>query len=323
MLRFIANRAFFSFFVLLAATAVIFFGISSISDPLGELRSEPNISPEALQRLIDRKHLEDPLIVQYGYWVKDMVTAQFGTDLKFDRAIWPELSRSLVNTVQLVILAELFAIAMAIIIGVLAGRFQYSIFDYGTTVLSFIGYSIPIFWFALILQIMAVNFYQATGIRAVYISGLSSVDVPSGFMFYVDRFQHLILPILALSVTSIATYSRYLRASMLEVINSDYVRTARAKGLNERTVVLRHALRNAALPLATVVGVNLGTVFSGTIIIETIFSMPGMGLFFFNALSTRDVYSIMAWLMVTATLALVFNLITDIVYGVLDPRIRT
>jgi peptide/nickel transport system permease protein len=322
VLRFIVGRMVFSTFVLFAATIVIFFGISAISDPLGELRSEPNISAESLQRLIDRKHLDEPLVVQYGYWFKDMVTAQFGTDLKFDRPIWPELSRSFINTVQLVVMAELFAIAMAVVIGVLAGRFQYSAFDYGTTILSFVGYSVPIFWFALILQILAVNLYQATGVRAVYISGLSSVDVAPGWMFYLDRFQHLVLPVLALSITSIATYSRYLRASMLEVINSDYVRTARAKGLNERAVVLRHALRNAALPLATVVGVNLGTVFSGTIIIETIFSMPGMGLFFFNALSTRDVYSIMAWLMLTATLALLFNLITDIVYGLLDPRIR-
>lgn len=323
MLRLIVNRVFFSLFVLLAASVVIFFGISSIGDPLGELRNDSNISPESLQRLIDRKHLDDPMVAQYGYWIKDMVTEGFGTDLKFDRPIWPELSRSLINTVQLVVFAELFAIFMAIIIGTLAGRFQYSVFDYGTTIGSFIGYSIPIFWFALILQILAVNFYQATGIRAVYISGLSSVDAPTGFAFFVDRVQHLILPILALSVTSIATYSRYLRASMLEVINSDYVRTARAKGLNERTVTLRHALRNAALPLATVVGVNLGTVFGGTIIIETIFSMPGMGLYFFNALTTRDIYPLMAWLMVTATLALAFNLITDIVYGLLDPRLRT
>ena len=322
MLRLIVNRVFFSAFVLLAATAVIFFGISSIGDPLGELRNDSNISAESLQRLIDRKHLDDPLVVQYGYWMVDLATNQFGTDMKFDRPIWPELSRALGSTVQLVVLAELFAIFIAIIVGVLAGRFQYSIFDYGTTIGSFIGYSIPIFWFALILQIVAVNIYQATGFRPVYISGLSSVDPGTGWAFFVDRIQHLILPIIALSVTSIATYSRYLRASMLEVINSDYVRTARAKGLDERTVTLRHALRNAALPLATVVGVNLGAVFGGTIIIETIFSMPGMGLYFFNALTTRDIYPLMAWLMVTASLALLFNLITDLVYGLLDPRMR-
>lgn len=322
MLRLIVNRVFFSAFVLLAATLVIFFGVSSIGDPLGELRNDSNISAESLQRLIDRKHLDDPLVVQYGYWMVDMVSNQFGTDMKFDRPIWPELSRALGSTLQLVIFSELFAIVIAIIVGVLAGRFQYSIFDYGTTIGSFIGYSIPIFWFALILQILAVSFYEATGIRPVYISGLSSVDVGTGWDFFVDRVQHLILPIIALSVTSIATFSRYLRASMLEVINSDYVRTARAKGLNERTVVLRHALRNAALPLATVVGVNLGHVFGGTIIIETIFSMPGMGLYFFNALTTRDIYPLMAWLMVTASLALLFNLLTDIVYGLLDPRMR-
>jgi peptide/nickel transport system permease protein len=323
VLRLIADRVFFSTFVLLAATVVIFFGVSAIGDPLGELRNDSNISPESLQRLIDSKHLDDPLIVQYGYWLHDMVFNQFGTDLKHDRPIWPELSRAFLNTIQLVIPAELFAIAVAVAVGVTAGRFQYSAFDYLTTIGSFIGYSIPIFWFALILQVLAVNLYQATGIRFVYISGLSDVDVGTGWEFFVDRVQHLILPVLALSITSIATFSRYLRASMLEVVNSDYIRTARAKGMNERTVTLRHALRNAALPLATVVGVNLGHVFAGAIIVETIFSMPGMGLYFFNALTTRDVYPVMAWLMVTATLALAFNLLTDILYGVLDPRIRT
>lgn len=323
MLRLIADRLFFSLFVVAAATLVIFFGISAIGDPLGELRNDSNISPESLQRLIDRKHLDDPLIVQYGYWLSDMVFNQFGTDLKHDRPIWPELSRAFVNTIQLVLPAKLLAIVVAIGAGVVAGRFQYSLFDYLTTIGSFIGYSIPIFWFALILQVLAVNLYQATGVRYVYISGLSDVDVGGGWSFFVDRVQHLILPILALSINSVATFYRYVRASMLEVVNSDYIRTARAKGMAEHTVLLRHALRNASLPLATVVGVSLGQVFAGAIIIETIFSMPGMGLYFFTALSTRDVYPLMAWLMVTAVIALSFNLLTDILYGVLDPRIRS
>lgn len=322
MLRLIAQRVVLSSFVLFAASALIFFGVSAVGDPLAELRSDANISPEALQRLIDRKHLDDPLIVQYGHWLVDVATERFGTDLRFDRPIWPELSRALGGTLQLVLAAELLAIVVAVIVGVLAGRFQYSIFDYGTTIGCFVGYSIPIFWFALILQIVAVNLYQATGVRVVYISGLSSVDPGTGWAWLVDRIQHLILPILALSVASIATYSRYLRASMLEVINTDYVRTARAKGLGERRVTLHHALRNAMLPLATVIGVNLGNVLGGTIVIETIFSMPGMGLYFFNALTTRDIYPLMAWLVVTAALALLLNLVTDIVYGLLDPRLR-
>ena len=322
MLALIAKRIAYSLPVLLFATVVIFFGVSAVGDPLGELRMDPDYSEEALQRIIDRKHLDEPLYVQYGFWLNDAVTNQFGTDLLRDREIWPDLRRALFRTIQLVVLAELFAILVAIVVGVLSGRFQYSAFDYLATVASFIGYSIPIFWFALILQVLAVNFFQATGVRLVYISGFSSVDPGTGWSFLVDRMQHLALPILALSVTSIAAYSRYLRASMLEVINSDYVRTARAKGLDERGVTFTHALRNATLPLATVIGVNLGVVFGGTVIIETIFSIPGMGTYFFNALIERDVYPLMAWLTVTALLIILFNLLTDILYGWLDPRTR-
>lgn len=321
-MRFILQRIVFSIAVLFVATVIIFFGLSAIGDPLGELRAEPGISQEALQRLIDHKHLDDPLIVQYGYWLRDLVFNQFGTDLKYDRPIWPELGRALGTTLQLVVAAEVLAIAVAIVIGTLAARFQYSIFDYGTTLASFIGYAIPVFWLALIFQILTVNFYEATGLRIFYISGLSSVDAGEGFAWLVDRIQHLVVPVLVLSVASIASHSRYVRASMLEVIGSDYVRTARAKGVDERTVLLRHSLRNATLPLVTVIGVSLGNVFNGTILIETIFAMPGMGLYFFNALNARDIYSLMAWLVITAGIMLVLNLITDILYGILDPRIR-
>jgi peptide/nickel transport system permease protein len=320
-MQFILRRFALSIVVLFVATVIIFFGLSAIGDPLGELRSDPSISQEALQRLIDRKHLDDPLIVQYGYWLQEMVFNQFGTDLKYDRPIWPELSRALGTTLQVVVAAEVLAILVAIVIGTLAARFQYSLFDYGTTLASFIGYAIPVFWLALILQILTVNFYEATGLRIFYISGLSSLDAGTGMAWLIDRIQHLVLPVLVLSIASIASHSRYVRASMLEVINSDYVRTARAKGVDERTVLIRHSLRNATLPLVTVIGVSLGNLFNGTILIETIFSMPGMGLYFFNALNARDIYSLMAWLVITSGIMLLMNLITDILYGVLDPRI--
>lgn len=320
-MQFILQRFAFSIAVLFVATVIIFFGLSAIGDPLGELRSDPSISQEALQRLIDRKHLDDPLIVQYGYWLQELVFNQFGTDLKYDRPVWPELSRALGTTLQVVVAAEVLAILVAIVIGTLAARFQYSLFDYGTTLASFIGYAIPVFWLALILQILTVNFYEATGLRIFYISGLSSLDAGGGMAWLIDRIQHLVLPVLVLSIASIASHSRYVRASMLEVINSDYVRTARAKGVDERTVLIRHSLRNATLPLVTVIGVSLGNLFNGTILIETIFSMPGMGLYFFNALNARDIYSLMAWLVITSGIMLLMNLITDILYGVLDPRI--
>ena len=170
------------------------------------------------------------------------------------------------------------------------------------------------------LQLAATSLYEITGVRFFYTAGLSSSEMTMPFV--IDRLQHLALPILALSVTSVAQYSRYMRVSMLEVINSDYVRTAKAKGVPTRSITGKHALRNALIPLTTVIGWNLGVVFGGTIVIETIFAIPGMGRFFFDSLMERDIYPLMAWLMVTGVAIVAANLVTDLVYGSLDPRIR-
>lgn len=298
---------------------IVFFGVSSVGDPLAEIKLRPRFSQTTVDLITERKHLDEPLIVQYGYWLGDAFTNRFGTTLLSDRPIWPELSRALKNTVQLVIAAEVFAIILALLLGVLSARKQYSVFDYATTTISFFGYSVPIFWFALILQVIVTNIFLATGVRVFFTAGLSS---PAPANFFIDRLQHLALPIIALSYVSIAQYSRYARGSMLEVLNSDYVRTARAKGLPERSVTMKHALRNALIPVVTVAAVNMGAVFSGVILTESVFSLDGMGLFFVEALARREVYALMAWLMVTSVFIIVFNLIADIVYGILDPRIR-
>ncbi|MGH3132322.1 MAG: ABC transporter permease, partial [Gaiellaceae bacterium] len=154
------------------------------------------------------------------------------------------------------------------------------------------------------------------------ISNLNSVDPGTGLSFVVDRAHHLVLPVIVLMVASIATYSRYMRASMLEVVNSDYVRTARAKGLGESRVTMKHAFRNALIPLVTIVALNLGSLLGGAIVTETVFSLDGMGLYFVNSLLANDPYPVMAWLMITATMIILFNLVADIAYGWLDPRVR-
>lgn len=321
MLTYVIRRLLWGLVVVFLSSVIVFFGVTAVTgDPLFELRQQPGISEVTLAEIADRKHLDEPIHVQYGYWLKDAVTNGFGTTLVNDRAIGPDLQRALVFTVQLVIAAEVLAVVIAIGIGVLSARRQYSWFDNLATTASFVGFSVPIFWAALVLQVIFTNLYEATGIRIFYTANLSSptTDMP----FLIDRLQHLALPILALSIASIAQYSRYLRVSMLEVINSDYVRTARAKGVPQRTVTGKHALRNALIPLTTVIGWNLGVVFGGTIVIETIFAIPGMGRYFFDSLVARDIYPLMAWLMVTGIVIVVVNLVTDIVYGFLDPRIR-
>jgi peptide/nickel transport system permease protein len=226
------------------------------------------------------------------------------------------------NTVQLVIVAELLAVLLAIGIGVYSAIRQYSVLDYAATTLSFLGLSIPVFWLALAVQVLIVYIFNWTGHRIFPIANLNSVDPGEGIAFALDRAHHLVLPVFVLMVASVATYSRYMRAAMLEVINSDYVRTARAKGLTDRRVMMRHAFRNALIPLVTVVALNFGTLIGGAIVTETVFSLDGMGLYFINALGAADPYPVMAWLMVTATMIIIFNLIADILYGIFDPRVR-
>jgi peptide/nickel transport system permease protein len=213
----------------------------------------------------------------------------------------------------------MIAITLAVILGVLSAKRQYSFFDYTTTTLSFFGFSVPIFWFALVLQALATAFFLRTGIRLFYTFGISSLDPAYPF---IDRIQHMVLPIVTLAYVNVATYSRYQRASMLEVLHSDYIRTARAKGVKERTVTMKHGLRNALIPIVTIAALNFGAVLGGAVITETIFAWPGMGKFFIDSLVRGEIYTLMAWLMVTAVAVIFMNLVADIIYGALDPRIR-
>ncbi len=322
MLTFVIRRLLYSVVVLLAASFIIFTFVSVSGDPVAFLRMQPTASEITIERIEERKHLNDPIPVQYVYWLKDMFTNQFGTTTIGDRPILPDITRVMGHTLQLVIAAELLAILFAVGIGVYSALRQYSVFDYSATTFSFVGLATPVFWLALMLQVLFVYIYQWTGVRIFYVANLSGIDPGSGLHFVLDRAQHLALPVLVLMVASIASYSRYMRASMLEVVNSDYVRTARAKGLSERNVTMRHAFRNALIPLVTIVALNFGGLLGGAVVTETVFGLDGMGLYFINALNNGDPYPVMAWLMITATLVIVFNLVADIAYGYLDPRVR-
>jgi peptide/nickel transport system permease protein len=260
--------------------------------------------------------------VRYLYWVQEAVTDKFGTPLLVDEPIWNDLKRVIPHTLQLVVLAELFALTFGVLVGLYSAIRQYSLFDYATTTFSFLGFAMPVFWLALMLQILFTNIAIKWDIRIFYTSGLSSTDVEGGFAFVVDRLQHLAIPAMTVAVVSLAQYSRYMRASMLEVINSDYVRTARAKGLSETKVTMKHALRNALIPVVTLSALNFGALIGGAVITESIFGLDGMGPYFLNNLLSQDAYPVMAWLMVVATMVVTFNLIADIAYAKLDPRIR-
>ena len=322
MLTYIIRRLLYSSVVLVLASFLVFTFVTVSGDPLAGLRIAPNVSELTVQNVIDRKHLDDPVPKRYLYWAQDAVTNQFGSTLLDNRPILPELWRVMKNTLQLVLLAQLLVIIFAVLIGVYSAIRQYSAFDYSMTTFSFLGLATPVFWLALMAQVAVVQIYEKTGHRLFPIANLSSVDPGTGLDFWIDRAHHLVLPVLVLMVAGIAGYSRYMRAAMLEVINSDYVRTARAKGLNERRVTMKHALRNALIPLVTLVALDFGTILGGAVVTETVFSLDGMGLYFVNALFTNDPYPVMAWLMITAVMIILFNLIADIAYGLLDPRVR-
>jgi peptide/nickel transport system permease protein len=322
VLTYIVRRLLYAIPVLVISSFLIFVFVSTTTDPLEAIKMNPRASQRSIKLVEHKNHLDRPVIVRYGYWVRDVFTRQFGTTILTSRPILPDIRRVLGNTLQLVIAAELLTLLLAIAIGVYSAIRQYSVFDYSATTLSFLGLAIPTFWLGLIFQIIFTNVFLKWHVRIFYVATLSSTDPGHGFQFFIDRVQHLVLPVLTLAIIGIAGYSRFMRASMLEVVNADYVRTARAKGLIERRVILKHAFRNALIPLMTLAAIDFGTFFGGAVVTETIYSLDGMGLYFINSLNAGETYNIMAWLLITATMVVMFNLIADIVLGLLDPRIR-
>jgi peptide/nickel transport system permease protein len=303
VLTYVARRILFSIPVLFATSFLVFTLASALGDPLYVLRQNPLASKVTIAHIAAAKHLNDPIPLRYLYWLKDVFTKGFGEPLLAHHPIWRDLVRVLPHTIQLVASSELVALAVGVAIGIYAAIRQYSFFDYAATTLSFLGFSMPVFWLALMLQVLFTNLFLKTHVRIFYTSGLSSVPTPHGAMFVIDRIQHLALPVMVLSTLSIALHSRFMRAALLDVVNSDYVRTARAKGLAERRVVLRHAVRNALTPVVTVSALNLGGLLGGAIVTETIFQLDGMGPYFIQNLNNGDVYPVMAWLMVAGASA--------------------
>jgi peptide/nickel transport system permease protein len=322
MVIYIVRRILYGIPVLAVSSFLIFVFVSSSTDPLETAKLNPRIEQKTIDKVIAENHLNSPMVVRYGYWIRDVFTNNFGRTIVTGRPILPQIKRVFGHTLQLVIAAEALALLLAIGIGVFSAVRQYSPFDYAATGLSFLGLAIPVFWLGLILQIIFTNIFLKWHVRIFYTASLSSVDPGSGFHFYVDRLQHLVLPVVTLATVQIAVYSRFMRASMLEVVNADFIRTARAKGLPERVVILRHGLRNALIPLVTLSAITFSGLLGGAVITETIYGLDGMGLFFINSLQNGETYSVMGWLLIVSTLVIVFNLIADIVIGFLDPRIR-
>jgi peptide/nickel transport system permease protein len=323
MFRFIIRRLIFAIPVLLVSSILVFVVIRSTIDPLAGASINPRVSQEDIQRIRHEFGLDRPMHVQYWMWLSDFARGDWGRSLLSNRPVFPDIRSALANTAVLGLLAVAFSLMIGISVGLYSALRQYSWFDHVATGTTFVGLSIPNFWFALLIQIFfGVYLTQWLHLKEP-IFAVAGLHTPGSEGFdLIDRIRHLVLPLLVVSVQIIAYYSRYIRASMLEVLHSDYLRTARAKGLRERRIILRHAMRNALIPLTTQVAIDVGAIAGGLIITEAIFEYPGMGRFFVDAISRGDYQQVLPWLMVAVTFVILFNLVADIMYAVLDPRIR-
>ncbi len=264
--------------------------------------------------------IDRPLYVQYWDWLSRVVQLDFGNSMSSDaRPVMEKISERLPLTIGINVASLILTLLIAVPIGVLSAWKQGSLFDRGMTVLVFIGFAMPGFWLALLLMLY-------TGLEHQWfpLSGLVSLDYPA-LSFWgkvTDIASHLVLPVTVITVGSIAGMSRFMRSSMLEVLRQDYIVTARAKGIPAHTVIFRHALRNALLPVITLLGLSVPGLIGGSVIIETIFALPGLGQLFYTAVMARDYPLIMGNLVLGAILTLLGNMLADICYGLADPRIR-
>lgn len=275
-------------------------------------------STQQIEQMQARLGLDDPLYVQYLRWLGGMLTGDWGTSFNSGTPVLEAIGGRLPTTIMLSGSAFVVSIVLALVVGIVAAVRHRSAFDYVSTGLSFAGLAIPSFWFGLML--LYVFSFQLDWLPS---SGLHDLRNPKdGFEGFLDTVRHLIMPVTVLSLVSVASLTRYVRSSMLDVLGQDYIRTARGSGLSERTVILGHALRNAAIPVVTVAVVTIPELFLGAVITESIFGLPGMGRLFIESATARDYPVLLGILVIAAVLVVTANLLADVLYSRLDPRIR-
>lgn len=301
--------------ILLLLVSIIGFAVLHLAPggPLAQFALIPGLSQADIARIAAQMGLDRPLPIQYWEWFTRLLAGDWGRSYRDQQPVLAVIGSHLPATFELMIAATFIAVLLGVWIGVMGAIRRYSVFDSLATVGAMVALSIPTFWFGLVV---------------IYLFSLTLQWLPSGNRYTVgdgsllDYAHHLIAPALVLALVGVAVWSRYMRASMLDVINQDYVRTARAKGLPERTVLLHHAMRNALLPMITLAGLELPTLLGGALVTETVFTWPGMGRLFLDSLGYRDYPVVMGILMFSAVLVLVGNLLADVTAAAADPRIR-
>jgi peptide/nickel transport system permease protein len=317
MSRFLVRRLLLTIPTLLLISIVLYAILSlAPGDPLSQFAANPAVPPEVRENIRKSFGLDDPWPVRYVKWLVARSHGDWGFSFGSRMAVWDLLKLRIPNTLAVVGIAYLVGLTLAIPIGIISAVKQYSLFDHAATTFAFIGFSAPTFFTGLLLILLFS--VQLGWLPTIYDSGLKVNDMAS----LGNQIKQSIMPIMVLALFQTATFVRYTRASMLENLPQDYVRTARAKGLNELGVISRHVVRNSLIPVVTLIALTAPTVFSGALITERIFRVPGIGALLVDSIQNNDIPVIMAITFTFSVLVVMFNLVSDVLYGVLDPRIR-
>ncbi|MBN1581367.1 MAG: ABC transporter permease [Anaerolineae bacterium] len=341
MTRYIIRRLLQAIPLLFLISLILFILANEMGDPIASFGGRQRVRASDRERLTRQLGLDKPIIVQYAVWLvgndwmdidldgddlpdvkgtrRGILRGDLGTSFMEKRPVGELIGERLPNTLLLMITSEIVIVSLSLLIGIFSALKQYSFIDNVITALSFVGYSMPIFWTALMMMfIFAVKFKQ-WGLP--YLPTVGKYDLTVGPTFWQVAW-HMVLPVASISIISVAGYTRFIRSSMLDVIHEDYIRTARAKGLSEWLILARHAFKNAALPLVTIIGLDIPFLLGGAVVTESIFAWPGMGRLYWNAAQDTDIPVLMGVLMMISIAVILFQLLTDIAYTYLDPRIR-
>ncbi len=341
MLQYVIKRLLQGIPLLLIISLTLFLLMMNVGDPIATMGGRTITRPADRERLTRQLGLDQPLYIQYLYWLvgndwrqvdtdgdgvvdapgprRGVLRGDFGTSLVTKKPVTEMIGERVSNTLILMVASEVVTIVFALVLGIYSALRQYSTLDNILTTLLFIGYSMPIFFISLMSMYIFAVLFKQWGLPYLPTVGMFDPQVGKTFGQVV---WHMVLPVTSLSVIYFAGYSRYIRSTMLEVMSQDYIRTAKSKGLPRRQVVYIHALKNASLPIVTLVGLDLPFLLGGAVVTERIFAWPGMGRLFLDHLSRADMPVVMGILMMVAVAVVIFQILTDIVYAWLDPRIR-
>jgi peptide/nickel transport system permease protein len=325
MAGYILRRSLTGIVTLAVASFLLFLLVAVSGNPLASLLAHPHVSPAAIAAAQHQMGLDQPLLVRYWHWLTSMLSGNFGLSTT-NQPVGTQLGDRLLVTLQMVVPTIILSAVIAVVVGVVSAVKQYSLLDNVLTVLSYLFYATPVFVLAILLKyFFALQVNRAAGRTILYTDGQSTPGITGTWHIFTDALGHTVLPVIALTLITYAGWSRYQRASMLDVLNADYIRLARAKGLAPRRVLYVHALRNALIPVVTVIALDFSTILGGAVLTEIAFGWDGMGQFLYQGLTgpiSPDTNVVQAWLIVVATAVIAFNIIADVLYAVLDPRIR-